>query len=85
MKPIKIEICLGTTCFVMGGETLQNMGDMLKKKYGAKIEVEAVRCLEVCSSDNFSKAPYARVDGEVIGEASLEKVQAVIEKKLNHE
>lgn len=85
MEKIKIEICMGTTCFVMGGENLQNIAEILKKKYADKIEVEAVRCLELCSKDAFYKAPYVRVGGEVIGDADLVKIQEAIEKKLNNE
>lgn len=85
MKPIKIEVCLGTTCFVMGGEGLQNMIEILQKKYGDKINVEAVRCLDICANEAFSKAPYVRLSGEIVSEANLEKLQNIIEKKINND
>ena len=84
MTKIKVKICQGTTCFVMGGDVVKSMLDPLMEKYADKIEVESVRCLGACNqSDAFSKAPYVCVDDEIISSASLEKVTKVIESKLN--
>lgn len=83
MEKIKVKICQGTTCFVMGGEFLKSMPEILTEKYGDKIEIVPVRCLETChESDSFSKAPYVFVDDEVVSEATTEKVINVIESKL---
>ncbi|MBQ8466027.1 MAG: NAD(P)H-dependent oxidoreductase subunit E [Alphaproteobacteria bacterium] len=83
MEKIKVKICQGTTCFVMGGDTIKAMADALAEKYGDKIEIVPVRCLETChESDSFSKAPYVFVDEEVVSAADLEKVINVIESKL---
>ena len=73
MEKIKIKICQGTTCFA----------ETLTEKYGDKIEIVPVRCLETChESDSFSKAPYVFVNDEVVSSATLEKVINVIESKL---
>ena len=34
MEKIKVDVCLGTTCFVMGGSHLQELTEILPKKYG---------------------------------------------------
>lgn len=81
MKKITVNLCLGTTCFVMGGSRLQELAETLPEKYGDKIEVVGKTCLGKCSS-GYSKAPYAEVDDVVIGEATAEKIIAVIEEKL---
>jgi NADH:ubiquinone oxidoreductase subunit E len=40
-------------------------------------------CLGLCSINwEYSKAPYVKVDNEVIQEATVEKVLAEIERKL---
>ena len=83
MEKIKVKICQGTTCFVMGGDLVKSMLDTLTAKYGDKIEIIPVRCFETChESDSFSKAPYVYVDDEMVSSANLERVVSVIESKL---
>ena len=68
----------------MGGETVKSMLSTLTEKYKDKVEITSVRCLGTCNkSDSFSKAPYVMVDDEEVSSANLEKVIAVIERKLN--
>lgn len=84
MEKVKVKICQGTTCFVMGGGTVKSLVTSLTQKYGDKIEITSVRCLGICNkSDSFSKAPYVTVDEEIIPSADMEKVVAVIESRLN--
>ena len=82
-KKISVKVCLGTTCFVMGSANLQELIELVPRKYGNKVEVEGVPCLGMCSIDwEFSKAPYVKIDDDIIREASVEKVLAAIEEKL---
>ena len=84
-KKIDVKVCLGTTCFVMGASNLQELMDSVPKKYGDKVEVTGVPCLGLCSIDwKFSKAPYVKVDDDVIKEATIDKVFEVIDKKLEN-
>ena len=39
MEKIKVQICLGTTCFVMGAGTLQSASEELTCRFGEQIEV----------------------------------------------
>ena len=55
-------------------------------KYGEKAEVFGVPCLGLCSIDwEYSRAPYVKVDDEVVYEATVEKVFSAIERKLENE
>lgn len=82
-KKISVKVCLGTTCFVMGGSNLQELNDIIPKKYGEKVEVSGTNCLGLCSINwEYSKAPYVKVNDEVITEATVEKVLKVIDDKL---
>lgn len=84
-KKIDVKVCLGTTCFVMGASNLQELMDSVPKKYGDKVEVTGVPCLGLCSIDwKFSKAPYVKVDDDVIKEATIDKVFEAIDKKLEN-
>ncbi len=83
MEKISVKVCLGTTCFVMGSANLQELIELVPQKYGDKVDVSGVPCLGLCSTDwEFSKAPYVKVDNEVIKEATVDKVISAIDKKL---
>jgi len=83
MSKIKVTICLGTACFVMGGSKYQELPEMLNEKYGDKVDVESSICLDLCRNNKYSKSPYVLVDDEVVSEATKEKVINAIEKKIN--
>jgi len=83
MKKVEVKLCLGTTCFVMGSSKLQELIDIIPEKFGDKVSVSGSACLELCSSSTeYSKAPYVKVDDDVVEEATVEKVLEVIEGKL---
>ena len=83
MKKVSVKVCLGTTCFVMGSANLQELIEIVPDKYGNKVDVSGVPCLGLCSVDwEFSKAPYVKVNNEVIKEATVEKVLNEIDKQL---
>ena len=83
MKKVSVKVCLGTTCFVMGSANLQELIEIVPAKYGNKVDVSGVPCLGLCSVDwEFSKAPYVKVNNEVIKEATVEKVLNEIDKQL---
>ncbi len=83
MEKISVKVCTGTTCFVMGGSNLQELHEIVPRKYGDKVEVVATNCLGLCSINwESSKAPYVKVDDDIINEATVEKVIAAIDKKL---
>lgn len=86
MKKIKVRVCLGTTCFVQGSANMQNLSELVPQKYGNKVEVVRSGCLGVCSTNwEHSKAPYVKVNDELIQEATVEKILAEIEKQLNND
>ncbi len=83
MEKISVKVCLGTTCFVMGGANLQELVDIIPRKYGDKVEVAGSPCLGMCSIQwNYSKAPYVKIDDDIIEEATVEKVLEAIDTKL---
>lgn len=84
MAKIEVKVCLGTTCFVMGGSNLQELNDVIPEKYGNKVEVSGSNCLGLCSINwEYSKAPYVKVNDEVVSEATVEKVLDEIDRQLN--
>ena len=84
MKEIDVKVCLGTTCFVMGGTTMNELLEIVPKKFGPNVKISGSNCLGLCSINwEQSKAPYVKVNNEVVSEATVLKVLAEIERQLN--
>ncbi len=87
MEKIKIEICVGTTCFVMGASSIQALEFEIPEDLIGKIEVTESRCMEFCKDhkDGHHKGPFVKINGEVMADATydkvLDKVRAIIKKK----
>ena len=79
MDKIKITICAGTTCYLMGSAYLQSLEDHLEPDIREMVEIEGVRCLGLCKGENYGKAPYVKINGEIISEATLPVVLGRIE------
>lgn len=73
---------MGTTCFIMGGNKLNDTIDMIKNKYGDSVEISVSNCLECCSNSH-SKAPFVMLNDEIISEVTQEKLFREIEQRIN--
>ncbi len=80
---ITLDLCFGTTCFVMGASKLQEIETLIPPQYRNRVEVKAHTCLDLCKNATYMKAPFVKIDGEIISEATVEKVLKAIESKLN--
>lgn len=75
MEKIKVEICCGTACYLLGAEKLMNIEDMLSEECRGKVEIEARTCLDLCERENLGGAPYVRFNGsEIMDRATPERV-----------
>ncbi|MBO5481986.1 MAG: NAD(P)H-dependent oxidoreductase subunit E [Spirochaetaceae bacterium] len=83
MKKIKVSICTGTTCYVMGASDLLLLEEVLPEHLKGKVEIEGVTCLEKCKSTGIgkNKAPFVMVDDELVPSATVQTVIAKIEEK----
>lgn len=79
MNTIKVEVCCGTACYLLGAAKLMNLEEMLPEECRGRVEIEAKTCLELCERDNLGGAPYVRFNGsEIMSQATPEKVVARI-------
>ncbi len=79
MEKIKVEICCGTACYLLGAAKLMHIEEELPLECRDKVEIEARPCLELCERDNLGGAPYVRFNGnEIMGKATPESVVARI-------
>ena len=83
MNTIKVEICCGTACYLLGAAKMMNIEDLLPEACRGRVEIEAKTCLELCERENLGGAPYVRFNGsEVMSQATPEKVLARIRELL---
>ena len=79
MNTIKVEICCGTACYLLGAAKLLTLEELVPEECRGRVEVEAKTCLELCERDNLGGAPYVRFNGsEIMSQATPEKVVARI-------
>lgn len=83
MKKIQIEVCVGTTCYVMGASELMLIEEYLPTEQLDKIDVRGVTCLDVCYEKQTAKAPFVRIDGEILSNVNVEMLVSEIDKRLN--
>lgn len=83
MEKIKVNICNGTTCFVMGASKFQEAENLIPEKLKKYVDVRLQSCLDLCKNNEYTKSPYIKVDDEVISEATVEKLLDVIQRKIN--
>lgn len=84
MKKIELDICIGTTCFVMGADKLQEINEYFPAEWGNSVEIKASTCLGLCQNNEYSKAPYVKIDGEIMPNASVEKILVEIKRKIEN-
>lgn len=84
MKKIKVRICVGTSCFVMGSAQIQSLEFNAPSDIADEIEIVEERCMSLCKdlTRQRNRGPFVYVDDELVEEATYEKVVAKIREKL---
>ena len=82
MKKIKVSICTGTACYVMGASELLLLEEKLPEALKDKVEIEGAMCLGMCKDSKNGKSPFVLVDNELISNASIETVLEKIFEKV---
>ncbi len=83
MDNVKVEICCGTACYLLGAANLMTIEDLLPESLLGYVQIEAKSCLNLCERENLGGAPYVRFnDAEIMSQATPEKVIARIEELL---
>lgn len=75
---ISVVICSGTACYVMGASDILLLEEELPASLRDRVEIEGATCLGYCKDPKNGKAPFVRIDGEVMAAATLPKVMARI-------
>lgn len=65
MQKIKVSICTGTACFVMGASELLVLAEEMPDNLKDIVEIEGVTCLDKCKNSECGKAPFVLINGEL--------------------
>jgi NADH:ubiquinone oxidoreductase subunit E len=79
---VKIVVCSGTACYVMGGSELLLLEEQIPVRWKGRVEVEGSPCLGLCKDKKVGKAPYAKIDDEVVQAATIPVLLEKIAAKL---
>lgn len=83
MNPIKIEVCCGTTCYMLGGAKLLNLESQIPEAWKPYIDLCAIPCRQYCESNSsLGSAPFIIIDGQVYGNATEELISEIVSEKL---
>lgn len=86
MNKVKVEICCGTACYLLGAVQLMRLEEYLSDELKGKVELEPKGCLGLCNDDKLGGAPYVRFNGtEPMSGATPDKVIARIRELLGME
>lgn len=82
MEKIKIQICAGTTCYVMGAGEILEQRNKITERFPDRCKIEAVNCMDLCKQGKYGQAPFAKVGDTVIPEANVNKIIEQVRKQL---
>ena len=74
---LTVEICMGTSCHLMGTQDLMNVLDALPEEQRLQIEIKGVTCFKKCG-----KGPNVRINGELLESATPERLLEALQANL---
>ena len=74
---LTVEICMGTSCHLMGTQDLMDILDALPADQRRQIEIKGVTCFKNCG-----KSPNIRINGELMGNVTPELLLEVLQNNL---
>lgn len=84
MKKYQVTICTGTLCHVMGGSELPGLSQFIPIAYLDQIEIKGSPCINHCKEKTL-KPPFAEIDGDIISEATIEKLVNELIKRIEND
>ena len=78
MNKIKLEICQGTSCHLLGSQELLEAVETLPDARRGMIELHRVDCLKSCR-----QGPNVRIDGVTISGLTADRLLGLLEEKFS--
>jgi NADH:ubiquinone oxidoreductase subunit E len=73
-KRIRVTVCCGTACYVLGGSDLLDLGEKLPPELRSRVDVDGEPCLGLCKDSKAGARPFVKIDGAVLQGASISSV-----------
>lgn len=81
MDTIKLKICMGTMCYVMGGAELKAAVDSLPPEQRERIDLSYSPCLGDCNGGG--EPPYVQLNGRTIARVSKAGLIQILKEELH--
>ena len=78
---VRITICGGTACYIMGGSELLTMREEFSNDELEFITIDAITCMDMCQKEE-SKPPYVLLNGELMKNMNLEGILSKVRKLI---
>ena len=87
---MKVQLCMGARCTMMGANAIYDALDNLKEFCGEDypldnlegLEVDLVNCLDYCKKEEGNVCPVVVIDGEVIYRATAQEISERVINEL---
>ena len=79
---VKVSICTGTTCYLMGGAHLLTFDEIMDPCTASEVEIVGSHCLGLCTDEANGKAPFAKVNNHIIADATLTRLLDKVREEL---
>jgi NADH:ubiquinone oxidoreductase subunit E len=79
---ISVQICVGTTCYLMGASDILTIGEELEHAFKGRVEITRVPCLDLCRSREHGGAPFVTINGTILSRATVHSVREHIRQLL---
>ncbi|MEN6412616.1 MAG: NAD(P)H-dependent oxidoreductase subunit E [Veillonellales bacterium] len=77
MTMLKIEVCVGSACYLLGSQDLIEMIEGLPEDVKANIDLRGSSCLKACG-----KGPNVKINGELISGVTPDKLMEIIKYNI---
>lgn len=82
---IKVSICTGTACFVMGASELLLLEEQLPNHLKDLVEIDGSNCLGFCRDSKNGKAPFVTINNKVLPDATIPEILENIQELFDAE
>ena len=80
MAAVKLEICMGTMCYMMGGADLRAVVEAFPDDIRQHIEISYSPCLNMC--DKMQEPPYIKLNDRIISRVSKAGLLNIVKEEL---
>lgn len=81
MTHVKVTICTGTTCYVMGASELLTLEEHLPEDIRDHVEVVGAQCLNLCK-EAHTQMPVVLLNDEPLSQVTLLALLAEVERRV---